>query len=117
MPEEIQEIKDNSWILSGRENVMVNFTEENSNQIELIYTDTIISIPLYWQYILKVDRKIQNQALVFEADPKICLLANVANLYLPAKAYKHFKISIHNPTEDIIKIPKRTFIGSISSDI
>ncbi|KAG9295340.1 hypothetical protein G9A89_013369 [Geosiphon pyriformis] len=82
-------------------NIMVNFTEEDSNQ----------------QYILKVDQKIQNQALVFETNPKICSLADIANLYLPAKAYKHFKIPIYNLTEDIIEIPKKTLIGFISSDI
>ncbi|KAG9292108.1 hypothetical protein G9A89_005252 [Geosiphon pyriformis] len=79
---------------------MVNFMEENSNQ-----------------YILKINQKIQNQALVFKANSKICSLANVANLYLPAKAYKHFKILIHNLTEDIIKIPKGTLVGFIFSNI
>ncbi|KAG9288764.1 hypothetical protein G9A89_023061 [Geosiphon pyriformis] len=69
------------------------------------------------QYILKVNKRIQNQALVFEADPEICLLADITNLYLSAKAYKHFKILIHNSTEDIIEISEETLIGSISSDI
>ncbi|KAG9293593.1 hypothetical protein G9A89_005596 [Geosiphon pyriformis] len=64
-----------------------------------------------------IDQKIQNQALVFEANPEICSLTNIANLYVPAKAYKHFKIPIHNLTKDIIKIPEGTLIGSISSDI
>ncbi|KAG9292899.1 hypothetical protein G9A89_016261 [Geosiphon pyriformis] len=76
----------------GRENVPVNFMEKNSDQI-------------------------QDQALLFEASPKICFLANVANLYLPAKVHKHFKISIHNPTEDVIEIPKETLISFISTDI
>ncbi|KAG9307778.1 hypothetical protein G9A89_023343 [Geosiphon pyriformis] len=48
--------------------------------------------------------------------PKICSLADVANLYLLAKAHKHFKIPIHNPTEDVIEIPKGTLISSISTD-
>ncbi|KAG9287214.1 hypothetical protein G9A89_008844 [Geosiphon pyriformis] len=69
------------------------------------------------QYILKVDQRIQNKVLVFETDFEICLLANVANLYLSAKAHKHFRIFIYNPTKDIIKIPEKTLIGSISSDI
>ncbi|KAG9305324.1 hypothetical protein G9A89_007819 [Geosiphon pyriformis] len=47
---------------------------------------------------------------------KICSLANVVNLYLLAKAHKHFKILIHNPTEDVIEIPKGTLVGSISAD-
>ncbi|KAG9295833.1 hypothetical protein G9A89_009062 [Geosiphon pyriformis] len=76
----------NGFGSSGRGNVPVNFTEEN------------------------------NQALLFEASPEICSLANVANLYLPAKAHKHFKISIHNPTEDVIEIPEGTLISSISTD-
>ncbi|KAG9298559.1 hypothetical protein G9A89_018918 [Geosiphon pyriformis] len=63
-----------------------------------------------------VNRKIQDQALLFEASPEICSLANVANLYLLAKAHKHFKISIHNPTKDVIEISKGTLIGSISAD-
>ncbi|KAG9289640.1 hypothetical protein G9A89_014375 [Geosiphon pyriformis] len=91
--------------------------EEDNNQVEFINTDTIISIPLYRQYILKVNQKIQDQALLFEASPKICSLADVANLYLPAKAHKHFKIPIHNPTKDVIKIPEGTLVGSISTDI
>ncbi|KAG9288004.1 hypothetical protein G9A89_017599 [Geosiphon pyriformis] len=64
-----------------------------------------------------MNRKIQNQALLFKASPEICSLANVANLYLLAKAYKHFKIPIYNPTEDVIEIPKGTLISSISADI
>ncbi|KAG9289628.1 hypothetical protein G9A89_014363 [Geosiphon pyriformis] len=62
-------------------------------------------------------KTIQDQVLLFKADPEICSLADVANLYLPAKAHKHFKIPIHNLTEDVIKISKRTFIGSILPDI
>ncbi|KAG9306329.1 hypothetical protein G9A89_018212 [Geosiphon pyriformis] len=57
---------------------------------------------------IKVNQKIQDQALLFEASPKICSLANIANLYLLAKVHKHFKISIHNLTEDAIKIPEGT---------
>ncbi|KAG9287683.1 hypothetical protein G9A89_004086 [Geosiphon pyriformis] len=90
---------------------------KDSDQVEFINTDTIISIPPYRQYILKMNQKIQDQALLFEASSKICSLANVANLYLPAKAHKHFKILIHNPTEDVIEIPKETLIGSISANI
>ncbi|KAG9285980.1 hypothetical protein G9A89_022656 [Geosiphon pyriformis] len=78
------------------EKSMVNFSEEDSDQI---------------------NQKIQDQALLFEASPKICSLANVANLYLPAKAHKHFKISIHNLTKNVIEISERTLIGSISADI
>ncbi|KAG9294810.1 hypothetical protein G9A89_008502 [Geosiphon pyriformis] len=104
-------------ILQLAPNIAVNFMEEDSDQIELIYIDTIIFIPFYQQYILKVNRKIQNQALVFEANFEICLLANIANLYLPAKAHKHFKISIHNLTKNIIKtlegtlnLPKESYL-------
>ncbi|KAG9291452.1 hypothetical protein G9A89_021871 [Geosiphon pyriformis] len=57
-----------------------------------------------------------NQALLFKASPEICSLANVANLYLLAKAHKHFKIPIHNSTEDVIEISEGTLIGSISAD-
>ncbi|KAG9295894.1 hypothetical protein G9A89_006633 [Geosiphon pyriformis] len=109
--------KINGFGSSGRGNVPVNLVKEDSDQIELIYTNTVIFIPLYQQYLLKVNQKIQDQALLFEADSEICSLANVANLYLPAKAHKHFKIPIHNPIEDVIEIPKRTLIGSISADI
>ncbi|KAG9295013.1 hypothetical protein G9A89_017807 [Geosiphon pyriformis] len=86
----------NGFGLSRRENVPVNFMEKDSDQ---------------------VNQKIQDQALLFEASPKICSLANVANLYLLVKAHKHFKISIHNLTEDVIEIPEGTLIGSISADI
>ncbi|KAG9304142.1 hypothetical protein G9A89_019704 [Geosiphon pyriformis] len=64
-----------------------------------------------------MNRKIQDQALLFEASPEIYSLADVANLYLLAKAHKHFKILIHNLTEDVIKIPKETLVSSISTDI
>ncbi|KAG9303261.1 hypothetical protein G9A89_013587 [Geosiphon pyriformis] len=102
----------NGFGSSGKGNVPVNFMEENSDQIEFIHTNTVISILPYRQYILKI----QDQALLFEASPEICSLANVANLYLPAKAHKHFKIPIHNPTEDVIEISKGTLISSISAD-
>ncbi|KAG9300334.1 hypothetical protein G9A89_011407 [Geosiphon pyriformis] len=107
----------NKFGSSERKNVPVNFTEEDSDQVELIYTDTVISIPPYRQYILKVNRKNQDQVLLFKANHEICSLADVTNLYLPTKAYKHFKISIHNPTKDLIKIPKGTLVSSISADI
>ncbi|KAG9284475.1 hypothetical protein G9A89_014079 [Geosiphon pyriformis] len=64
-----------------------------------------------------VNRKIQDQALLFKANPEICSLANVVNLYLLAKAHKHFKIPIYNLTEDVIEIPKGTLISSISLNI
>ncbi|KAG9296059.1 hypothetical protein G9A89_011911 [Geosiphon pyriformis] len=82
----------NGFGSNGRENVPVNFMEEDSNQI-------------------------QDQALLFEASSEICSLADVANLYLPAKAHKHFKIPIHNPTEDVIEISEGILINSISADI
>ncbi|KAG9291599.1 hypothetical protein G9A89_022018 [Geosiphon pyriformis] len=87
--------KINRFGSSGRRNIPVNFMEEDSDQ---------------------VNQKIQDQALLFEASSEICSLANVANLYLPAKAHKHFKIFIHNLTEDVIEIPKGTLVGSISAD-
>ncbi|KAG9302276.1 hypothetical protein G9A89_008767 [Geosiphon pyriformis] len=77
---------------SERRNVPVNFMEKDNNQI-------------------------QDQALLFEASPEICSLADIANLYLLAKAHKHFKIPIHNLTEDVIKIPEGTLVSSISTDI
>ncbi|KAG9298872.1 hypothetical protein G9A89_015893 [Geosiphon pyriformis] len=67
--------------------------------------------------LISQKKTIQDQALLFETSPKICFLTNVANLYLLAKTHKHFKIPIHNPTEDVIEISKRTLIGSISADI
>ncbi|KAG9306844.1 hypothetical protein G9A89_005745 [Geosiphon pyriformis] len=82
----------NGFGSSGRGNIPVNFMKEDSNQI-------------------------QDQALLFEASSKICSLANVVNLYLLAKAHKHFKIPIHNLTENVIEIPAGTLISSISTDI
>ncbi|KAG9289747.1 hypothetical protein G9A89_014482 [Geosiphon pyriformis] len=64
-----------------------------------------------------MNRKIQDQALLFKTSSEICSLADIANLYLPAKAHKHFKIPIYNPTKDVIEIPEETFIGFISADI
>ncbi|KAG9285602.1 hypothetical protein G9A89_009242 [Geosiphon pyriformis] len=107
----------NGFRSNGKKNVLVNLTEEDSDQVELIYTNTVISIPPYQQYILKVNWKIQDQALLFEANPEICSLADITNLYLSAKAYKHFKIPIYNPIEDVIEIPEKTLISSISTDI
>ncbi|KAG9287990.1 hypothetical protein G9A89_017585 [Geosiphon pyriformis] len=81
----------NGFGSSGRGNVSVNFTEEDSDQI-------------------------QDQALLFEASSEICSLTNVANLYLLVKAHKHFKIPIHNLTEEVIEIPEETLVSSIFAD-
>ncbi|KAG9299701.1 hypothetical protein G9A89_013061 [Geosiphon pyriformis] len=70
----------NEFGLSGKGNVPVNFTEENT-------------------------------------DHEICSLTDIANLYLSAKAHKHFKISIHNLTKDVIKIPEGILVSSISANI
>ncbi|KAG9302667.1 hypothetical protein G9A89_007371 [Geosiphon pyriformis] len=77
----------NGFGSSGRGNILVNFMKED------------------------------NQVLLFKASFEICSLADVANLYLLAKVHKHFKIPIHNPTEDVIEIPKEILIGFISADI
>ncbi|KAG9297984.1 hypothetical protein G9A89_018812 [Geosiphon pyriformis] len=82
----------NEFGSSRRGNISINFMEENSDQI-------------------------QDQALLFEARPEICSLVNVANLYLSAKAHKHFKILIYNLTKNVIEIPERTLISFISTDI
>ncbi|KAG9304202.1 hypothetical protein G9A89_019764 [Geosiphon pyriformis] len=83
----------NGFESSRRGNIPVNLTKKDMNQ------------------------KIQDQALLFKANPEICSLADITNLYLPAKAHKHFKIFIHNPTENVIEISEGTLIGSISADI
>ncbi|KAG9307371.1 hypothetical protein G9A89_017200 [Geosiphon pyriformis] len=87
-------------LVTTQAELAVNLAEEDNDQVKLIYTNTI-----------------QGQALIFEADPEICSLVDVTNLYLPTKAHKHFKIPIYNLTEDVIEISEGTLISSISTDI
>ncbi|KAG9290499.1 hypothetical protein G9A89_002474 [Geosiphon pyriformis] len=99
------------------ENIIM-MLQNNSNRPYKIESQEKIAQAIFL-FLVKIPQltPIQDQVLLFEASPEICSLADVANLYLPAKAHKHFKIPIHNLTEDVIEIPEGTLIGSISIDI
>ncbi|KAG9288696.1 hypothetical protein G9A89_004315 [Geosiphon pyriformis] len=63
--------------------------------------------------------KEENQAQIFEVETTICKSGKIefTNLYILAKSLKHIKIPIHNTTGNIIKIPKRTTIGYLSTEV
>ncbi|KAG9301834.1 hypothetical protein G9A89_004513 [Geosiphon pyriformis] len=106
--------------LTDRIDVPVNMTEEKViNKREIISTHQSISIPPYNQYMLTIERKVKDQAQIFEAEPTICKSGEIEliNLYIPAKNKNHIKILIYNATENIIEIPKGTTIRYLSTEV
>ncbi|KAG9302697.1 hypothetical protein G9A89_005171 [Geosiphon pyriformis] len=71
------------------------------------------------EYMLTIERKMKDQAQIFEVEPTICKSEEIGliNLYIPAKNKKHIKIFIYNTTENIIEIPKRTTIRYLSTEV
>ncbi|KAG9303797.1 hypothetical protein G9A89_018694 [Geosiphon pyriformis] len=86
---------------------------------EIISTCQSISIPPYDQYMLHIKRKVKNQAQLFETEATICKSEEIGltNLYISAKSPKNIKIPIYNTTESVIKIPKRTIIGYLTTEV
>ncbi|KAG9284880.1 hypothetical protein G9A89_003803 [Geosiphon pyriformis] len=71
------------------------------------------------KYMLAIEKKVKNQAQMFEAEAAICESEKVelTNFYIPAKSLKHIKIPIYNITEDIIEITKEITIKYLSTKV
>ncbi|KAG9306822.1 hypothetical protein G9A89_005723 [Geosiphon pyriformis] len=105
---------------TDRIDVPVNMAEEEIvGQGEIISTSQAISIPPYDQYMITIERKIKDQAQIFEAETSLCKSGEVGliNLHLPAKNYNHIKIPIYNNTGNIVNIPEGTIIGYLTTEI
>ncbi|KAG9288768.1 hypothetical protein G9A89_023065 [Geosiphon pyriformis] len=110
----------NGFRSTDRIDVSVNMAEkEIIDKRKIISTCQSISIPLYNQYMLAIERKVKNQAQMFEAEATICELGEIGltNLYIPVKNKNHIKIFIYNTTEDIIEIPKETIIKYLTTEV
>ncbi|KAG9299200.1 hypothetical protein G9A89_013848 [Geosiphon pyriformis] len=112
---EIQEFKS-----TGRIDIPVNMAEEKIvDKGEIILTRQTISIPLYDQYILAIKKEVRDQAQLFETEATICESGEIGltNLYISTKSLKNIKIPIYNTTGKIIKIPKGTIIGYLTTKV
>ncbi|KAG9297600.1 hypothetical protein G9A89_007675 [Geosiphon pyriformis] len=105
---------------TDRINVPVNMAEEEIiDKREIISTYQQISIPLYNQYMVVIERKVKDQIQIFEAEATLCESEKIGlvNLYIPAKNHSYIKILIYNNTEDIIEIPAGTTIRYLTTEI
>ncbi|KAG9301839.1 hypothetical protein G9A89_004518 [Geosiphon pyriformis] len=105
---------------TGRIKVPINMVEEEIvGQGEIISTGQAISIPLYSQYMLAIERKKKEQNQIFEAKLTLCKSREIGliNLHIPAKDYNHIKIPIYNNTENVILIPAGTTMGYLNTKI
>ncbi|KAG9301715.1 hypothetical protein G9A89_016786 [Geosiphon pyriformis] len=105
---------------TGRIDVLVNIVEEKIvDQGKIISTSQAISIPPYNQYMVVIERKMKDQAQIFEVEASLCELGEIEfiNLHIPAKSHNHIKILIYNNTENIVKIPKRTTLKYLTIEI
>ncbi|KAG9299518.1 hypothetical protein G9A89_020689 [Geosiphon pyriformis] len=77
-----------------------------------------INIPVN-MYMLAIKKEVKNQVQLFEAEAIICESEKIGltNLYISAKNPKNIKIPIHNTTENVIKIPKRTTIEYLTTEV
>ncbi|KAG9305684.1 hypothetical protein G9A89_022606 [Geosiphon pyriformis] len=104
----------------GKIDVPVNMAEEEIiNKREIIFNCQLISILSYNQYMLAIERKVKDQAQIFETETTMCKSEKIGltNLYIPAKSPKHIKILIYNTTENVLKIPKKTTIRYLSTEV
>ncbi|KAG9298845.1 hypothetical protein G9A89_015866 [Geosiphon pyriformis] len=114
----IKEIQ--SFRSMSRIDVPVNMAEEKIvDKREIIFIHQSISIPLYDQYMITIERKVKNQVQIFEAEATFCKLGEIrlVNLYIPAKNHSYIKIPIYNNTRNVIKIPKETTIEYLTTEI
>ncbi|KAG9286681.1 hypothetical protein G9A89_012231 [Geosiphon pyriformis] len=105
---------------TGRIDVLVNMAEEEIvGQGEIISTGQAISIPLYSQYMLAIEKKEKKQKQIFEAEATLCESGEIGliNLHIPAKSYSSIKILIYNNTGNIINIAEGTTIGYLTTEI
>ncbi|KAG9303533.1 hypothetical protein G9A89_018429 [Geosiphon pyriformis] len=104
----------------GRIDVLVNMAEkEIINKGEIISTYQPISIPSYDQYMVVIEKKVKYQVQIFETEAALCESEKIGliNLHIPAKNHSHIKIPIYNNTENVIRIPERTTIGYLTTEI
>ncbi|KAG9301147.1 hypothetical protein G9A89_012530 [Geosiphon pyriformis] len=105
---------------TGRIDIPVNMAEEEIvGQEEIVSTGQAISIALYGQYMLAIERRMKDQAQIFEAEATLCKSGEIGliNLHISAKSHNHIKILIYNTIEDAITIPKRTIIEYLSTEL
>ncbi|KAG9296556.1 hypothetical protein G9A89_015148 [Geosiphon pyriformis] len=105
---------------TGKIDIPVNMAEEKIvGQGEIVSTGQAISIPPYNQYMLAIERRVKDQAQIFEAEATLCESGEVGliNFYIPAKSHNHIKIPIYNTTGDVITIPEGTIIGYLSTEL
>ncbi|KAG9307618.1 hypothetical protein G9A89_023183 [Geosiphon pyriformis] len=105
---------------TGRIDVPVNMVEkEIIGQGEIISTSQTISIPLYSQYMLAIERREKKQKQIFEAEAIFCKSGEIGliNLYIPAKSHNHIKIPIYNNTGNIVEIPEGTILRYLTTEI
>ncbi|KAG9291509.1 hypothetical protein G9A89_021928 [Geosiphon pyriformis] len=105
---------------TDRINIPVNMAEEKTvGQGEIISTGQAISIPLYSQYMLAIERKEKEQEQIFEAKATLCESGEIGliNLYIPAKSYSSIKILIYNNTGNVINIPEGITIRYLTTEI
>ncbi|KAG9297015.1 hypothetical protein G9A89_008601 [Geosiphon pyriformis] len=105
---------------TGKIDIPVNMAkEEIIGQEEIISTGHAISIPPYNQYMLAIERKVKDQAQIFEAETSLCETGEVGliNLYILAKNHNHIKIPIYNNTGNIVEIPKKTTLRYLTTEI
>ncbi|KAG9289483.1 hypothetical protein G9A89_008044 [Geosiphon pyriformis] len=71
------------------------------------------------EYMLAIKREVKNQAQLFKAEATICEAGKIelTNLYISAKSPKNIKIPIHNTMGSVIKIPKGTIIGYLTTKV
>ncbi|KAG9286786.1 hypothetical protein G9A89_012336 [Geosiphon pyriformis] len=104
----------------GRIDVLVNMMEKKIvGQGKIISTSQVIFIPLYDQYLVTIERKVKDQAQIFEAEASLCESEEIGliNLHIPAKNYSHIKISVYNNTRNVVNIPEGTTIGYLTTEI
>ncbi|KAG9284018.1 hypothetical protein G9A89_022792 [Geosiphon pyriformis] len=104
----------------GRIDVPVNIVEEEIiGQGEIISTSQTISIPLYSQYILAIEKRKKEQEQIFETEATLCESGEIGliNLHISAKSHNHIKISIYNNTRNVVEIPEGTTLGYLTTEI
>ncbi|KAG9298086.1 hypothetical protein G9A89_004950 [Geosiphon pyriformis] len=100
--------------------VLVNMIEEKTiSQREFISIGQAISILPYDQYMIAIEKKVKNQAQIFEAEASLCKSEGIGliNLDIPAKNHNHIKIPIYNNTENVVEIPEGTTIRYLTTEI
>ncbi|KAG9298291.1 hypothetical protein G9A89_002779 [Geosiphon pyriformis] len=106
--------------LTDRIDILVNIAEKKIvDKEEIISTHQTISILPYGQYMLVIKKEVRDQAQLFKTEATICESGEIGltNLYISAKSPKNIKIPIHNTTEKVIKIPKETIIGYLTTEV